>query len=85
MKIEETHSNVNETYKVNFPNIIKGFRDNNDPDELSYNLEELFYESNSLGDLFDYLLENEKCQVWDIPYITYLVLNHPEKVYTYFE
>lgn len=85
MKIEENIRIVNETYKVNFPKIIKGFRENNDIDELSYNLEEIFDESDSLGDLFDYLIENEKCQVWDIPYVTHLVLNHPEKVYTYFE
>ena len=33
----------------------------------------------------DYLVENEKCEIWDTPYIIFLVLNHPDKVYTYFE
>ena len=58
---------------------------NNDVDEISYDLEEVFEDDNTLGSLIDYLVDNEKCEVWDTPYLTFLILNHPEKVYTYFE
>ena len=85
MNIEESHQRVNEIYSNNFEFILKGFRENNDIDEISYDLEEVFEDDNTLGCLVDYLVENEKCQVWDIPYITLLILNHPEKLYTYFE
>ena len=85
MNIEESHQRVNEIYSNNFEFILKGFRENNDIDEISYDLEEVFEDDNTLGCLVDYLFENEKCQVWDIPYITFLILNHPEKLYTYFE
>ncbi len=85
MNIEETHQRVNEIYSNNFELILKGFRENNDINEISYELEELYDEEKSLGCLLDYLVENEKCQIWDTPYIIFLVLNHPEKVYTYFE
>tara|TARA_Y100000768_G_scaffold291105_1_gene225172 strand:- start:674 stop:967 length:294 start_codon:yes stop_codon:yes gene_type:complete len=85
ISIEKIHGTVNETYKNNFPKIIKGFRENNDPNELSYDFEEVFEENQTIGDLQDFLVENEKCEIWDIPYITYLVLNHPEKVYIYFQ
>ncbi|MDC3351837.1 hypothetical protein OAV92_01205 [Crocinitomicaceae bacterium] len=85
MNIEESHQRVNEIYSNNFEFILKGFRENNDIDEISYDLEEVFEDDNTLGCLVDYLVENEKCQVWDIPYITFLILNHPEKLYTYFE
>ena len=85
MNIEESHQRVNEIYLNNFEFILKGFRENNDIDEISYDLEEVFEDDNTLGCLVDYLVENEKCQVWDIPYITFLILNHPEKLYTYFE
>jgi hypothetical protein len=85
MNIEETHQRVNEIYSNNFELILKGFRENNDINEISYDLEELYDEEKSLGCLLDYLVENEKCQIWDTPYIIFLVLNHPEKVYTYFE
>lgn len=85
MKIEQTHQNVNETYSNNFELILKGFRENNDIDEISYDLEEVYEDDNTLGCLLDYLVDNEKCEIWDTPYITFLILNHPEKVYTYFE
>ena len=85
MNIEESHQRVNEIYQNNFELILKGFRENNDVDELSWDLEELYEEEKSMGCLLDYLVENEKCQIWDTPYIIFLVLNHPEKVYTYFE
>ena len=85
MNIEESHQRVNEIYSNNFEFILKGFRENNDIDEISYDLEVVFEDDNTLGCLVDYLVENEKCQVWDTPYIIFLVLNHPEKVYTYFE
>jgi len=85
MNIEESHQRVNEIYSNNFEFILKGFRENNDIDEISYDLEEVFEDDNTLGCLVDYLVENEKCQVWDIPYITFFILNHPEKLYTYFE
>jgi len=85
MNIEETHQRVNEIYSNNFELILKGFRENNDVDEISWDLEELYEEEKSMGCLLDYLVENEKCQIWDTPYIIFLVLNHPEKVYTYFE
>lgn len=85
MNIEESHQRVNEIYSNNFELILKGFRENNDVDEISWDLEELYEEEKTMGCLLDYLVENEKCQVWDTPYIIFLVLNHPEKVYTYFE
>lgn len=85
MNIEESHQRVNEIYSNNFELILKGFRENNDVDEISWDLEELFEEEKSMGCLLDYLVENEKCQIWDTPYIIFLVLNHPDKVYTYFE
>ena len=84
MKQEKIISNVNEIYTQNFIVIIKGFRENNDVDELSYDLEEVYEDNQTLGDLMDYLVENEKCEIWDVPYLTYLVLNHPDKFYTYF-
>ncbi len=85
MNIEETHQRVNEIYSNNFELILKGFRENNDVDEISWDLEELYEEEKSMGCLLDYLVENEKCQIWDTPYITFLILNHPEKLYTYFK
>ena len=85
MNIEESHQRVTEIYSNNFELILKGFRENNDVDEISWDLEELYEEEKSMGCLLDYLVENEKCQIWDTPYIIFLVLNHPEKVYTYFE
>ena len=85
MNIEETHQNVNEIYSNNFELILKGFRENNDIDEISYDLEEVYEDDKTLGCLLDYLVENEKCEIWDTPYIIFLVLNHPDKVYTYFE
>lgn len=85
MNIEETHQNVNEIYSNNFKRIIKGFRDDNADDELSWDLEIVHEESECLGDLIDFLVENEKCTTWDTPYIIFLILNHPEKVYTYFK
>jgi hypothetical protein len=84
MKQEKIISNVNEIYTQNFIVIIKGFRENNDVNELSYDLEEVYEDNQTLGDLMDYLVENEKCEIWDVPYLTYLVLNHPDKFYTYF-
>jgi len=84
MKQEKIISNVNEIYTQNFIVIIKGFRENNDVDELSYDLEEVYEDNQTLGDLMDYLVENEKCEIWDVPYLTYLALNHPDKFYTYF-
>jgi len=85
MNIEESHQRVNEIYSNNFELIIKGFRENNDVDEISWDLEELYEEEKSMGCLLDYLVENEKCEIWDTPYIIFLVPNHPDKVYTYFE
>ena len=46
---------------------------------------ERFEDDNTLGSLIDYLVENEKCEIWDIPYLTYLIINDPERVYLYFE
>ena len=77
MNIEESHQRVNEIYSNNFELILKGFRENNDVDEISWDLEELYEEEKSMGCLLDYLVENEKCQIWDTPYIIFLVLNHP--------
>lgn len=85
MKIEETTQIVNEIYSNNFELILKGFRENNDIDEISYDLEEVYEDDKTLGCLLDYLVENEKCEIWDTPYITFLILNHPEKLHTYFE
>lgn len=85
MNIKETHQRVNEIYSNNFELILKGFRENNDADEMSYDLEEVYEDESTLGGLIDYLVENEKCEIWDTPYIIFLILNHPEKVYTYFE
>ena len=47
MKIEETHHNVNEIYSNNFEQILKGFRENNDVDEISYDLEEVWEDDNT--------------------------------------
>lgn len=85
MKIEATHKSVNDVYSANFNLIIKGFRENGDRDELSYDLEEVYEDDETLGALFDYLVENEKCEIWDLPYLTYLILNNPETVHAYFE
>jgi hypothetical protein len=85
MKQEKIISNVNEIYTQNFIVIIKGFRENNDVDELSYDLEEVYEDNQTLGDLMDYLVENKKCEIYDVPYLTYLVLNHPDKFYIYFD
>jgi len=85
MNIEESHQRVNEIYSSNFELILKGFRENNDIDEISYDLEEVYEDDKTLGCLLDYLVENEKCEIWDTPYITFLILNHPEKLYSYFE
>ena len=63
MKIEETHHDVNEIYSNNFEQILKGFRENNDVDEISYDLEEVFEDDSTLGSLIDFLVENEKCEV----------------------
>ena len=59
MNIEESHQRVNEIYSNNFELIIKGFRENNDVDEISWDLEELYEEEKSMGCLLDYLVENE--------------------------
>ena len=85
MKIGEIHQKVNEIYSNNFELILKGFRENFDVEEISYDLEEVYEDDTTLGALFDYLVDNEKCEIWDTPYITFLILNHPEKVYIYFE
>jgi len=81
MNIEETHQKVNEIYSNNFELVIRGFRENNDIDEISHDLEIVYDDDRTLGCLIDYLVENEKCQIWDTPYIIFLILNHPEKVY----
>lgn len=85
MKIENTHKAVNDVYSANFNLILKGFRENGDIDELSYDLEEVYEDDNTLGSLIDYLVDNEKCEIWDIPYLTYLIINDPERVYLYLE
>lgn len=84
MKTEETIESVNKIYQNNFQQIIIGFRENNDINELSYDIEEVFDENNTLGDLMDFFVDNEKCEIWDIPYLTYLIINKPSQVYTYF-
>jgi hypothetical protein len=38
----ELNSKVNELYQNNFDTMLKGFRDNTDQDEISYDIEEVY-------------------------------------------
>jgi|OM-RGC.v1.032532642 hypothetical protein len=84
MTINELHTKVNELYQNNFDTMLKGFRENIDQDEISYDIEEVYEDTQSLGDLIDYLIEQEKCTEWDAPYLVYSVLHDPENTYKYF-
>jgi len=84
MTINELHAKVNEVYQNNFDTMLKGFRENTDQDEISYDIEEVYEDTQSLGDLIDYLIEQEKCTEWDAPYLAYSVLHDPENTYKYF-
>jgi len=33
--------------------------------------------------MIDFLIENEKCEIWDLPYVIHLLLNHPDQVHEY--
>ena len=84
MTINELHAKVNEVYQNNFDTMLKGFRENTDQDEINYDIEEVYEDTQSLGDLIDYLIEQEKCTEWDAPYLAYSVLHDPENTYKYF-
>ena len=81
MTTEELIKQVNEKYLNNLEDIVASLRNNEDPDELSYDIEE--YDS-SLGDLLEMLVENEKCEVYDLAYVVHLILNDPKNFYLYF-
>ena len=49
MTIDETHKIVNDIYAKNVVIIIKGFRDNDDKNEMSYDFEEVFDEDKPDG------------------------------------
>ena len=80
----ELNSKVNELYQNNFDTMLKGFRDNTDQDEISYDIEEVYEDTQSFGDLIDFFIEEEKCTEWDAPYLAYSVLHDPENTYKYF-
>jgi hypothetical protein len=82
MTTEEIIKNVDTKYLSNLPVIVKSLRDNNDPDELSYDIEE--YEEN-LGDLLEMLIDRELCTPYDLGYVIHLILNDPENFYVYFQ
>lgn len=84
MTIDELHKKVNELYQGNYDVMLKGFRDNIDQDEISYDIEEVYEDTQSFGDLIEYLIENEKCTEWDAPYVAYSILHDPENTYKYF-
>ena len=83
MTIEETHKIVNDIYAKNVDIIIKGFRENDDKNEMSFDFEEVFDEDKTMGSMIDFLIENEKCEIWDLPYVIHLLLNHPDQVHEY--
>ncbi len=67
MTRNELNSKVNELYQNNFDTMLKGFRDNTDQDEISYDIEEVYEDTQSFGDLIDFFIEKEKCTEWDAP------------------
>lgn len=81
MNAQLTIQTVDEIYLKNLDAIVRGFRENNDVDEISYDIEE----RETLGDFIDFLIESEKCSKWDAPYVTYLALNEPSQLYQYFD
>ena len=55
MTIEETHKIVNDIYAKNVDIIIKGFRDNDDKNEMSFDFEEVFDDDKTMGSMIDFL------------------------------
>jgi hypothetical protein len=76
---KETIEKVNEIFMTNLDRIVAEFRENETDSEFSYDIEEM----ETFGDFIDLMVENEKCEVWDTPYIAYLVINSPESIYHY--
>lgn len=76
---KETIEKVNEIFMTNLDRIVAEFIENETDSEFSYDIEEM----ETFGDFIDLMVENEKCEVWDTPYIVYLVINSPESIYHY--
>ena len=55
MNAQQTIQTVDEIYLKNLDAIVRGFRENNDVDEISYDIEE----RETLGDFIDFLIESE--------------------------
>jgi hypothetical protein len=81
MDLEKLISEVNEVYLTKMDDIVNGLRENGDPEELSYDIEEC----ETFGDLMDLLVEErEYVTIWDTAYVAFIVLNKPYELHNYF-
>lgn len=80
LDLEMFISELNEDYLGSMEAMVQGLRDNYDPDELSYDIEEC----ETFGELMDLLIEErELVTIWDAPYVALLVLQNPKALHVY--
>ena len=81
MDLEQLIKHVNVIYNDGLDEIVKGIRENtNDPDEVSYDIEEI----ENFGDLMDLLVdEKELITLWDVPYVAHVITHRPYDLYHY--
>lgn len=80
MNVEAYIKQKNNDFEKIRANLVEILRDTERYSELSYDIEEL----ETYGELADLLVENEICQVWDLPYVITLCNENTKDVVAYF-
>jgi len=80
MDIENIMKTLDDKFITNLEAIVNSYRDKEVETEFSYDIEEC----ETFGEFFDLMIESEICEIYDLPYLSYIVLNDPSKVCSHY-
>jgi hypothetical protein len=80
MNIEAVMKTLDEQFVSIIDTIVTSYRDKEVETEFSYDIEEC----ETFGEFFDLMIESEICEIYDLPYLTHVVLNDASNVCSHY-
>jgi hypothetical protein len=71
---------LDKQFVENLAVIVTSYRDKEVETEFSYDIEEC----ETFGAFSDLMIESEICEIYDLPYLSYIILNDPSSVCSHY-
>ena len=80
MSTENYYKTLDKQFLENLDAVVASYRSKEVETEFSYDIEEC----ETFGAFSDLMIESETCEIYDLPYLSYLLLNDPSNLCSHY-